>query len=536
MIAVGIFTLQRYARTLANHICHGRIGRSCQAIVVAVVIGLCFIGSAAAQDGEDNARVHQLIVQGLDASYDDLFQSSPGDTLSSEYLEETIDHILNRLSNDGYLAATATLDSVQPGAEGFTVIVVVRQGQLTKIGEVRLDGDSRTKPRIVKEISSVHPGSKASEVALHEVRKAVIRAGLHEQVGTPGFELTKDSSANVVIPVVSRSPGSFDMILGYLPDARGAGSQMVGNGHIELFNAFGAGRLFGAQISRLPGQASSVALKAEDPLFVGLPIRLSGSFEGYQEDSTFSKTALGLGALLRLDRNTEVGVRVSHEATSPGQSGSSIISGVQRVASSTSDFWGVEFRIQRVDNPQQPRKGLFVESILQRGRRQGKRSSINSAGDTLRIASRDVQERLSLSTRLYQPVWQKWSIVAGLDMKLIRSEDLDESELFRLGGATSLRGYDEDRFRGQTVVRSLIEVRLFVDDISYGFAFYDLGYIDSGQRKGSEGVRESVNWYPGFGFGFVLKTALGPVNISYAMNTEDPLSQGKVHIGMSFGL
>ena len=461
-----------------------------------------------------------------------LIEGAVGDTLSSEYIESMLREILTALTEEGYLAARASLMSIQPEDQGYAVRIDVGRGPLTRITDIRLDGDIRTKPGFVRQLTGLTRGHPASGVDLDDIRSSILRGGFHRHVGRPGFELTSDSTAHILVPVSPRSPGSFDMVMGFLPAKDGSSSQLIGNGHIELLNAFGFGRVFGARISRLPGQASSVRLNAEDPMFLGLPVRLAGSFDGYQEDSTYSKISLGMGASLRIEKGSEIGVRYSRESTRPGQSGSNLLSGLQSVASSSVNFWGVEIRFQKVDNPAQPRRGMTFESLLQRGIRTSSRRIV-VVGDTLRIASNDVQERLTMKTRVYQPIKGRLSIVAGVDLGIIRSDDLDESELFLIGGASSLRGYDENRFRGKTVARSLLEARAFIDEVSYGFVFLDLGFVD---RPTSEGEANLEEWYPGFGFGFVMDTSLGPVSISYAMNSEDPLSQGRVHIGMSFGL
>jgi len=466
------------------------------------------------------------------AGLESIIEGAVGDTLSTEYIETLLLDILDALTQEGYLAARASLYSIQPVDGGFSVQMEVDRGPLTRVTGVRLEGDDRTRPGIVRQLTGLSRGDSAAGVDLEDIRTSVLRGGFHRQVGRPGFELVSDSTAQVVVPVNPRSPGSFDLVMGFLPATDGSSSQLIGNGHIELLNAFGLGRVFGARVSRLPGQTSSVRLNAEDPMFLGLPVRLAGSLDGYQEDSTYSKITLGMGASLRMEKGSEIGVRYSRESTRPGQSGALLFSGVQKVASSSVNFWGVQMTIVKVDNPFQPRKGISFESLLQRGTRNSNRKSVVS-GDTLRTASNDVQERLTLKMRVYQPIKRRLSIVAGMDLGIIRSEDLDESELFLLGGAASLRGYDENRFRGQTVARSLLETRAFIDEVSYGFLFVDLGYVDSGK---SDGLAGSGKWYPGFGFGFVMDTSLGPVSISYAMNSEDPLSQGRVHIGMSFGL
>jgi len=484
------------------------------------------------------SRIQSIEAPKLAPSYQPILTEASGQPLSSPVIEGIIDTLLERYSADGYLAADIRLDSIGWQGAGFIVWLNVQSGPPATIRGVRLEGDSRTSARLAFDLSGLHSGDPASEVSLDAVRSSVLSRGYHRSVGPPIFELHGDSTATIVIPVVPRSPGMFDMILGFLPPRSTGSGQLVGSGQIELANAFGAGRSFGAEIHRLPGQASSVRLEVEDPLFFGLPLRFRGRFEGYQQDSTYSKTSFGVGMALRLERGVEMGARLRRESTRPGQAGQSILSSSQRVASSAGVFFGIDFRFVRVDNPFQPRRGFSLETVLERGVRTSNARRVDVNRDTLRVSSRDDQERLTMETRLFVPVRRSLSIVMGVDMSIIHSRDLDESELFRIGGASTLRGYDEDRFRGTTVARAMLEVRAFLDNVSYGFAFFDLGFVErrDGGRGNNDDLAGSANWHPGFGFGFVFETAVGPVNISYAMNNEDALAKGKVHLGISFGL
>ena len=117
--------------------------------------------------------------------------------------------------------------------------------------------------------------------------------------------------------------------------------------------------------------------------------------------------------------------------------------------------------------------------------------------------------------------------------RVVASKDFDTSDLFRLGGAQSLRGYDEDRFRGRLVSRSLVEYRYLFERQSYGYLFFDLGYVDRPETPELAAMRE---FYPGYGLGMQFETGIGLINTSLALSTQDNPSQAKVHVGLSLGL
>src|SRR5690606_26046770 len=134
---------------------------------------------------------------------------------------------------------------------------------------------------------------------------------------------------------------------------------------------------------------------------------------------------------------------------------------------------------------------------------------------------------------VFVPTLRRQVLVLGGDAALLLGDVYDDSDLFRFGGATSLRGYDEEQFRGNVVGRALVEYRYQIDRTSFAFLFADVGYI---RRPETPGVSGDESVRPGYGLGLQYRTPLGLVNVSYALNPDDGPTRGKVHLGLSFGL
>jgi outer membrane translocation and assembly module TamA len=229
----------------------------------------------------------------------------------------------------------------------------------------------------------------------------------------------------------------------------------------------------------------------------------------------------------------EVFFSVSREVTRPGQVGLQLRQGFQRIPRADVLFAGLSFRYARLDRVGNPSRGFYVESRLERGRKQRSQFELTADGDTSSVRSVVRQERLTAAGRVYIPVFRQQTIAIGNETSVLVSRVVDESDLFRLGGARSLRGYDEDRFRGRLVSRAFFEYRYLFERRSYAYAFFDLGYVDQpalADRSGARGV------YPGYGFGIQFETGIGLINTSLALSTTDAHSQAKVHVGLSVGL
>jgi len=94
-----------------------------------------------------------------------------------------------------------------------------------------------------------------------------------------------------------------------------------------------------------------------------------------------------------------------------------------------------------------------------------------------------------------------------------------------LGGATTVRGYAEERFLGERVAWGGGEVVLGPADGGQGFLFLDLGWV---QTTREDDVDEQ--WLRGFGVGLRSPTTLGAIDLSLGFAERVGFDAGKLHL------
>ncbi|MEM8487430.1 MAG: BamA/TamA family outer membrane protein [Bacteroidota bacterium] len=477
-------------------------------------------------------------IEALTASViEDLMGTRVGKVLSESTLEDDVARVLQAYEIEGYPFATVHIDSVTvqrvDNKNGLHVALRVDEGNRVRINDIVLSGGKRTNIAYIEQITGLRRGDWLSQ-DLDIVQQALSSSQLFAQVGAP--QLIKIGTEDVVVqlPVVEEAPGSFDLVLGYQPPAAGSQTQgLVGNGHLNLRNMFGGGRAIALRLNRLPGQVSSVTASFADPYLFGLPFSVSGSFDGLQQDSTYGQQAYRGAVGYRVAGGLETFLTISREVTRPGQAGLALQNNTQRIPRSEVVFAGLSFRYLKVDRPLNPQRGFYVETQFERGRKVRNQLERSTAGDTTSVRTVTRQERLTFDARLFVPTFRKQVFVLGNETRVLVSKDFDTSDLFRLGGARSLRGYDEDRFRGRFVSRTLVEYRYLFERQSFAYLFFDLGYVDQPATPELTRMREL---YPGYGLGMQFETGIGLINTSLALSTSDNPSQAKVHVGLSLGL
>ena len=315
--------------------------------------------------------------------------------------------------------------------------------------------------------------------------------------------------------------------------SRGERGRLVGNGRLALRNPFGQGRTLSLHLSRLPNQVSRVDVTVADPFVLGLPFGVEAGFQGLEQDSTYGKRAYRGNVQTRLATGLRLSGRFSREVVGSGKAGLRFgRNGRQVVPNSRARFFGLGVRVSTLDRVVSPTRGTYVEMDLESGAKERTESRIVD-GDTVRETTLLGQRRLQATGRQVLPVSTRFVIVAGGDAAMLLSAEYDRSDLFRFGGASTLRGYDEDRFLGRFTGRALIELRWLMDVVSHAYAFFDLGYVDRPQTPDQE-AKQSL--YPGYGIGIQYRTPIGLVNVSVAMNPEDGLAKARIHAGLSLGL
>ncbi|GIV61469.1 MAG: membrane protein [Rhodothermaceae bacterium] len=467
----------------------------------------------------------------------DAMVTRPGRPLDPDRLAADLDALLQRYEAAGYPLVAIRLAGLErlPGdSTRLDLLLQVEEGRTLVLGGVELPGARRTRASYVARLAGWRTGRPLQSYDPVTLRERLEETGFFEEVGTPELVVLPGDTVVVRLPVREAAPGSFDLVLGYLP-AGGAGrsGSLVGSGHLVLRHLLGAGRTASLKLNRLPGQVSSVDVRVADPFLFGLPFTGEGAFQGLQQDSTYGKQQYRASVGYHFGGGLMLLATFSRENTAPGQAGLRLRAGRQRIPRSDAVFAGLGLRYRRLDQGVNPRRGFFVEVNLERGRKRRTATVLTAEGDTTREVTALRQERLQATIRLFVPTLRRQVLALGGEAAVLVSNAYDESDLFRFGGATSLRGYDEERFRGRFVARAFAEYRYQIDRASFAYVFFDLGFVETPEVVG---LVPGHGFHPGYGVGLQFSTPVGLVNTSYAVNPEDGPTRGRIHAGLSFGL
>jgi outer membrane protein insertion porin family len=124
----------------------------------------------------------------------------------------------------------------------------------------------------------------------------------------------------------------------------------------------------------------------------------------------------------------------------------------------------------------------------------------------------------SLSGNSDRPIIFASRILAGSS-----SGDVPYEQMYTVGGDTTLRGYDDDRYHGEEMLLGNFELRVPMDKNFTLVAFYDIGRA---WRKEGDTASFGSDMGSSPGFGVRINTPLGNLRLDYATGDE-----GRFHFG-----
>ena len=189
---------------------------------------------------------------------------------------------------------------------------------------------------------------------------------------------------------------------------------------------------------------------------------------------------------------------------------------------------GLNLKIDTRDDPYSPTLGvLFLNSYLY------SQKSIDGPAQyiTQSLRTKVDLQRFSVSFYTYYQIFDRQILAIGINGRELRGPAFENSDLFRLGGTNSLRGYREEQFLGSRIFWSNLEYRFLFTKRTFGFVFFDTGYYLR-PAEINKNIPKTEEFLYGYGVGLNLETGIGVLGVSYALGKGDTFSDGKIHFGI----
>ncbi len=437
---------------------------------------------------------------------------------SDRKMEQIADQVLLDFEEDGYAFASVEIDRIDPRpAEcSLDIALNVNTGQQYYTSEIIFLGNRLNSQSYLENVSSFRDSILITPDYLEDIQERLTGSELFEQVSYP--EIVIDSLlAVLLVSVQERSLNRFDGLLGYVPDQNGDG-QIVGNFELSLWNVLSQGNGIDLNYQRLRPETTRLNIGVRQHWIGQIPIGLGFNFNFYQNDTTYQTRDLRLSSFYQVSNRMRLTGSIGQISSTSSSTATSILE-----PDGKKQYAELGFRYSTLDNLDVPTQGSRLELSLGTS---AKDIESDSSGV---ISQRYVHSNFSQ----FIPVSRKGVLVFSTQGFFLNASTITENDLFRFGGASSFRGYEEEQFTASSVVWGELEYRFLINRSSYlfGFGAYG-GYHRPRLFSETDNSFKTTDYLSSIGFGISYKVAIGRLKFTYAISPEETIGNGKVHVGI----
>lgn len=448
-----------------------------------------------------------------------MISSAVGDSFVASQLEMEIHTILRAYERMNYPLATCEIEKIQPrDSTSIDIILRIHEGVVPRVTDISVSGNTITDSSIFTREFFLNEFPHFDYRAIESSRNRLARLGIFSEVSQPEVKAISDSTIGLRISVSESQTTFIDGILGYNPPASGnVGGYLNGFISLGFLNIAGSARRATLDYRRETPSTQEISATYQEPWIFNVPINASISFHERDEDSIYTRTSFGIEPSFFLSNGVEIRASGSYDNIVPGSA--------HLVSSSHTYSIGLEGVYDSRDNIASPRNGFLV-SI---GGGIGSKSSDSISGGAASIQSVRISALVPMSHFSERLVF-----VPSIEVKLVTLShgNLDESDLFRVGGLRSLRGYYESEFHISQYAIVHAEERLITGHSSFIGIFVDYGYLHRTQTP----MLAGQTLYPlGYGVSLQFDTQLGLLSASIGLAKNETLDRAKLHFGIAKG-
>lgn len=434
-----------------------------------------------------------------------------------------ISKTIKEYSNSGYPFVQVSLDSTSFDGRTLEGKLKINEGPEIVYDSAFFFNPLKTNKSFVFMLLDVEPQSLFNETSYRSIEEKLSRSSFLKLKREVDISFTK-GKAKVFLDLQEDKTNTFQGVLGI---QQGLESQTVAVGSLDLSidNLFSSGKELDFFWERYDENSQRLNLFYKHPFFLDSKISPSFTFDLLKQDTTFLTRVTGLGVStfiapkieLLIQFNKSVGTLLSNDQEQIAKTG---------VADYEKNIYRIELREGFFEKLNTYGKGIAWKMNIGSGRKKIN-ENLNfqpSFYDTIRLETNFFE----LNARMiYQvSVRKRQAFFHDLSVGQIENSELLTNELYRLGGLSSLRGFNEKLFFAERYFSSRMEFRSFFEENSYLYFFYDQLFY---------GRNQNMENPFGFGFGFAIDTSSGQFNFALAAGKSKTqnidFSGIKVHFG-----
>lgn len=455
------------------------------------------------------------------AGNEDVFYFLKGRTFNRVELEKTIHDLLSEYEKSGYPFASIKIenmifnyDSVQNKSYCDLYLRFLKNDK-SMIDKIVIEGNTKTKDYVIKRNIRIKEGDEFNASKINKIPEILNRIKFFEPVRSAQYYFDQNKNGVLNIIVAEKNTNNFDGILGYVPSInkkeRGFFTGFV---NFNFRNLFGTERMLLFKWQKDERLSQEIEINYTEPWLFDYPININLFIWQRKQDSTYVQRKYEAKMDYLANEEIKVGLIIGGESTIPSSAMDN-----PNISKSNSYIIGGTLNYDTRDDALSPQKGfIFNTSYRYYNKKIMRTKDVNL-------------QKVEFNISYYLSILERQILALSIHARELKGGLIEQSDLYKMGGTFSLRGYFENQFLGNRILWANLEYRYLIERRSYVFLFYDEGYFQLqnaivGKEKSISGFRS------GFGAGINIETAIGILGVNFALAKGDSFSNGKIHFGV----
>lgn len=358
------------------------------------------------------------------------------------------------------------------------------------INRVVIKGYEDFPTSFLKNYFNIKSSSVFNQQKIEEISNASKGLQFIKEIKAPEILFTKDSTL-LYLYLKKHQNNSFDGLVNFTSKENG---KLLFNGNIDLKlnNVLDSGEEFVLFWNSIGNERQEFKVLTKIPYLFNSAISPEISFSIYKQDSTFLNTTFNSKIKYTISKNLNIGLTFNSESSKNLQN-SNILGNIN---SFNSNFIGFQVSYVKTKNDPFFNDTFFLEVNPSIGRRRLEGDSSN-------------QFKIRTITSYIWDINYRNSIYIKNDTGFLNSDTYLNNELFRIGGANSIRGFNEQSIFTSSYTFFNIEYRFLTSNTSYLYSITDLG-----------SVQEHSSTLVSYGIGYLFNTNNSQININTVIEKQ----------------
>ncbi len=408
--------------------------------------------------------------------------------INSKFINQTIpienwDTFLNKniktLEKKGKVFSEVKYKPEKINNDTLVISIDIKESKTRKIDKVIIQGYSEFPKSFINNNLNITKSTVFNANLLQSIEENLNKLAFVEATKQPEV-LFKQDSTILYLGLKRKNNNSLDGLVNFTTDENGK-FLLTGNIDIKLNNLFNYGEKISLFWNRAGNNRQELIIASSLPYLFKSRLSPEIKFEMFRQDSTFSNTKFSSFINYEISPSVKLGASINTENSS------SIENSTNKPFSNV--FGGVNASIQK--------NNFYLR--------------INPEIGYRKTENKISQFKMIIHSNYKWQINPKNNIWLTNETGLFQSSNYLTNELFRIGGANSIRGFNEQEIFTQNYNYTNIEYRLRTNTNNYLYSITDIGFLKN---------NNSNELLLGLGLGYLFRKNTTEIDINLAIGSR----------------